>query len=162
MIGFLLGNWQRFAVYAALIALVLGMAELDGYRRGEKKLWEYQAEQARAAVVIVKKIEVVKETVRVPYIKRETVIQKVFVEIEKESTHVPSRPACNITFGWMRGHNAAADAGRPEGALDDPGDTGITEAQALAAVQANYRAYQEVANDLTACRGFVNGISTLK
>lgn len=159
IISFFLGNWQRVAVYALVIGMALGMAELDGYRRGEKKLWEYQADQARAAVAVAVRIEKVKEEVRVPYIKREIQIQKVFIEIEKEAANVPSRPNCNVTAGWMFVHNAAASpAGRDEGRVDDQTDTGITEAQALGTVQANYKSFHEVVNDLTACRGFVAGL----
>jgi hypothetical protein len=53
----------RILVYSALAGLVLSLAELDGYRRGEKKLYEYQAKQATAAVAIVVKRGAVTERV---------------------------------------------------------------------------------------------------
>jgi hypothetical protein len=153
-------GWQRYVVYGALVLAIGAAVWMHGYSRGEIKLFEYKAEQARAAVSIIRKIEVQKQIIRVPYIKRETQIKTVFVTIEKEVDRVPSRPHCNVTAGWMRGHNSAASGdGRDEGALDDPGDTGIAEARALSVVQANYKAYHLVANDLKACRAYVSALA---
>lgn len=150
---------ERYILYGVVALAILGVTWFHGYTRGEIKLFEFKAELAAAAVVVVKKIELLKETVRVPYVKREVEIQKVFVTIEKEVSRVPSRTACFVTAGWMRVHDAAAGGDRrPEGALDDPADTGVTEAQAHAVVTANYRSFHEVKNDLIACRGFVAGL----
>jgi hypothetical protein len=149
----------RLVAYGIAAAAVVGAAWLHGYSRGELKLFEYQAEQAEARVVIIKKIERVRDVVREVHVKREVQIQKVFIEIEKESAHVPSRAACNATYGWLFGHNAAAAAGSPEGRLDDAADTGVTEARTLAVVQANYKAFHVVANDLRACRAYVTGLA---
>jgi hypothetical protein len=152
-------GWQRFLVYGALVLAIAAFLELDGFRRGEKRLFEYQAEQARAAVKVITRIERVKEEVRVPYLKREVQIQTVYVPIEKEAANVPSRSACNVTRGWVRVHDAAAgDSGRIEGAVDDAADSGIAEARAAEVVTGNYRRYHQVANDLTACRAFVGGL----
>lgn len=150
---------QRVLIYGALAGGLLLATFLFGYSRGEMKLFEYIAEQAAARVVIIRKIERVKEVVRVEHVKRVKVIEQVFVEIEKESANVPSRAACNTTYGWLYGHNAAAAAGSPEGRLDDEADTGVAEARTLAVVQANYKAFHLVANDLKACRAYVTGLA---
>lgn len=153
-------NITRICVYAALAVFVAGFFELDGYRRGEKQLFDYRAEQAMAAVVVVRKIEKVKEIVRVPFTKREIQIEKQFVYIEKETAHVPDRPLCHLTLGWVHEHNAAVSAGgRDEGAVDDTTDSGITEPEAAAVVVANYKSFHQVANSLQACRAFVTGLS---
>src|SRR4051812_47633005 len=55
MIDLLTAQWQRFLVYGVIALLACALLELDGYRRGEKKLWDYQAKQATEAVHIVVK-----------------------------------------------------------------------------------------------------------
>lgn len=160
MIAFLLGNWQRFVAWGIVALLVVSLAELDGYRRGELKLFDYQAKEAREAIAVVKKIERVKEIIRVPYIKREIQIQTRFVTIEKETANVPVRPDCNVTRGWMLAHDAAASAIDDSiGRLDDATDTGITEVAALQVIENNYKTYHLIANDLKACRAFVRGLA---
>jgi hypothetical protein len=162
-LAFLAGNWIRLALYGVVILGALGTAAGVGYHKGVKRLWDYQVEQARQAVKIVIKIEKVKEIIRVPYIKRETVIQTVFQTIEKETENATSRPACNATRGWVRRHDAAADGEdrRDGGTVDDEGDTTVTETSAQLVVVQNYRSYHQVANDLRACRAFVVGIAKL-
>lgn len=153
-------NITRICIYAALGITVAGFFELDGYRRGEKQLFDYKAEQAVAAVAIVTKIEKVKEIVRVPFTKKEIQIEKQFVYIEKEAAHVPDRSFCHLTLGWVHEHNVAVSAGgRDDGAVDDPTDSGITEPEAASVVVANYKSFHQVANSLVACRAFVTGLS---
>lgn len=153
-------NLTRIAVYAALGLMLIACGWLDGYRRGELKLFEYQAKEATATIALVKKIEKVKEIVRVVHVQREIEIQQVFVPIEKEAANVPSRSVCNVTAGWLRLHDAAAEGRdrRGIGAVDDATDTGIAEARADAVVVANYKSFHQVANDLVACRSFVSGL----
>jgi hypothetical protein len=160
MIELLLGNWQRIVIYGLVILMALGTAAGLGYHRGVKKLWDYQVEQAKAAVKIITKIEKVKEIVREVHVKREIEIREVVTIIEKEAPHVPVRAACNITAGWMRFHDyGAAGEDRPlDGAVDDARDTGIDEARAVRVVTENYVRFHQVANDLRACRSFVRGI----
>src|SRR5262245_48521322 len=119
----LLMHWQRLALYAVLAASLLAISWLHGYSRGEIKLFEYKAEQAREAVSIIQKIHEVERIVTLNHTKREVEIQTVFVTVEKEVASVPSRPDCNITLGWLRLHDAAAESRAPEGRVDDPGDS---------------------------------------
>ena len=158
--SFVLGNWQRLVIYGLVVLGMLGSAAALGYHRGVLKLYDYQAKQAIEAVKILTKIEKVKEIIRVPYVKRETVIQTVFQTIEKETENATSRPACNATRGWVRRHNAAADSEDPgqPGSMDDEADTGIRETEAEAVVIRNYKAFHQVANDLKACRAFVQQV----
>lgn len=152
-------GWQRYLVYGALLLAAASVVWMHGYFRGEIKLHEYIAEQAVARVAIVVKIQKVREEVRVEHTKTVTKIETVFVKIKEESANVPSRAACNTTYGWLYGHNAAAAARDPDGRLDDQADTGVTEATALSVVQANYKAFHLVAADLKACRAYVSGLS---
>lgn len=161
LVSLIVGNWQRIVIYGALILAALGVAAGWGYHRGVQKLWDYQAEQLKEALKIIVKIEKVKEIVRVPYIKREIEIVEVVRVVEKEVANVPVRAACNITAGWLRLHDyAAAGQDRPlDGAVDDPSDTTVTEAQALGVIVKNYGQYHQITNDLRACRSFVRGVT---
>jgi hypothetical protein len=151
---------QRALIYGAVAVALFGAVFGFGYSRGEIKLHEYIAEQAVARIAVIRKIETVKEEVRVVHTQEVKVIETVFVTIEKESANVPTRAACNTTYGWMFSHNhAAAHLGGAEGRVDDPADTGITEAQALAVVQANYKTFHLVAADLRACRAYVTKLA---
>lgn len=158
----LLNPWVLVMFLAYSIA-VAGIAGVQGHKMGMAEHFRYLAAQGAETVLFITKVVKLKETIREPYVKREVVIQTVYEYIDKESANVPVRPAANITAGWMRVHDAAAEGQdrRIAGAVDDPRDTGITEAVALGQITANYRAYHQVANDLHACRAFVAGIEKL-
>lgn len=163
VLAFLGGNWMRLAIYGLVIVGALGTAWGIGYHYGVLQKYDYIAEQAKAAVALIVKVEKVKEIIRVPHIKREIVIQTVFQTIEKETESAKSRPACNATRGWVRRHDAAADGEdrRDGGTVDDEGDTSVTETSAQLVVVQNYRSYHQVANDLKACRTFVRDLATI-
>jgi hypothetical protein len=120
VIALLLGNWQRIAVYAALVGLVLSLAELDGYRRGEKKLYEYQAQQATAAVAIVVKRGAITERVVTRYVKVREDRKEAADEIKKEVETYANTSAC-LDDDWRRLHDAAAIGALPRApaAADD-------------------------------------------
>ena len=63
VLGFVLGNWQRAALYAALAAAVLGTFWTWCFMKGREALHEYKAAQATEAVRVIRRIEVVKELV---------------------------------------------------------------------------------------------------
>lgn len=132
-----------------------------GKDAGARDLAEHLAQDAVAQVAFVQKIVKLAGKVRTVYVRGETEIQHHYIYVEKEAEHVPERPACNVTAGWMRVHDAAAagPGGRIDGAVDDATDTGVTERQVLdGAIVPNYRAYHQVVNDLKACRAFVGGL----
>lgn len=147
MIGLLLGNWQRLLIYGVVALLIAGMLELDGYRRGEKKLFEYQAKQAIEAVKIVQKRgEVVTKT----EVKWRTVINTIIKKGETITKEVPvyvtkqDDAACTVPIGFVREYNAAW-SGEPAGppAESDRGPSGVplsavAEADAVNATSALY------------------------
>lgn len=97
----------RILVYGVLAFLVLSLAELDGYRRGEKKLWEYQASQATAAVAIVVKQGATTERVVTRYVKVREDRKTAADEIKKEVDEYANTSAC-LDADWRRLHDAAA------------------------------------------------------
>jgi lysozyme len=79
-------NWQRILAYGLVLILFAGILELDGYRRGERKLWEYQAKQAKAAVPVIVKQGATTERVVTQYRDRVVKIKGDTEYIEKEVT----------------------------------------------------------------------------
>lgn len=151
----------RIGIVLAALALGLLFLRMHWVQVGREQILK---EGAAATVRYVTKVQKVVQQVKVPYTVTETKIETVYKDIEREVTNVPSRPNCNVTVGWMREHDALA-AGqdrRDTGALDDATDTGIAEARALAPIAANYKAYFQIANDLTACRAAFTGLSKIK
>lgn len=155
------GMLAKWGVIAVLALAFFTTGWVKGNQHGTEKLIKYKGEQAIAKVEVLTKIEKVKGDTIVKWKQGETKIVTQYQIIEKENTNVPSRPECNVTAGWMRGHdNAASGASeRNGGSLDDKTDTGIREAAALGVVTRNYKAYHQVANDLQSCRSFVDGLA---
>lgn len=130
MLGFLIGNWQRFLAYGAIAILAAGMLELDGYRRGERKLWEYQADEAKAAVVVVVKQGKVTQQIVYRYVHVREAAQVVEKVIEKEVVrYAETNPGGCLDARWRSLHDAAAsgvsDAGR---GADDAGGAPAADA----------------------------------
>lgn len=149
-----------FVLYTAAVATFAG---IQGHKVGMNEHYRYLASQAAETVRFITRVVKIKDIVREEHVKREVEIQKEFVYIDREISNVPTRSVCNITNGWLRVHDSAAEGSnrRVEGALDAAADTGVTETEALRTITGNYRSYHQVANDLTACRAFVNGIGQL-
>ncbi len=161
MIGLLLGNWQRILVYAALAVLILSLAELDGYRRGERKLYEYKAEQATKEVAFVTKVLLLRgevtERVVTRYVKVAAKTQVVTNTIEKEVVrYVETNPGYCLDRQWGRLHDAAALDTVPEPASVTDGAGGVpTAAAAIQTVTENYGACFRNAERLTALQAWV-------
>lgn len=157
MLGLILGSWRRVAVYAALAFLILSLAELDGYRRGEKKLYEYQAQQATAAVAIVVKREAATERVVTKYVKVAAKTQTVTNTIEKEIVrYVETNPGYCLDRQWGRLHDAAALDAIPDSPSVTDGTGGVpTAAAAIQTVAGNYGACIRNAEKLTALQEWV-------
>ena len=159
----LFNPWVLVAFLAYSIALG-GYSFFQGKAAGENALHEYIGKQAAETVRFVEKVVQLAGKVRTVYLKREKEIVTVTQYLEKEAEHVPSRAACNVTAGWMRVHNAAAEGQdrRITGTVDDATDTGVAERDALAqTIVPNYKAFHQVANDLRGCRAFVEGLGRL-
>lgn len=140
MIDLILGGWQRILIYGALAAAVCAGLIGFGYHKGVQRLWEYQAEQARAAVpVVVKQGEVTVKIVtkwrdRIVKVKGETQV------IEKEIVrYVPPSADPVLGVGWVLLHDAAATRAVPEAAPGaDVAAPAIAASQALKGVVGNY------------------------
>lgn len=153
----LLLNWQRFALYGVVVLAVCSAVWLHGYSRGERKLWDYQTEQAKAAVAVVVKQGaasdriVVKWRTRVEKVKGETEV------IEKEVVrYVPARADPVLPLGWVFLHNAAAlgTVPPPTARIDVAAPT-IAASDALKGVVTNYGTCRETAEQLTALQEWV-------
>ena len=152
-----------FMAFVLSTAAVATFAGIQGHKVGMNEHYKYLANMAVETVRFVTKIKTLTETIRVPHIQREVEIQVVYKYLDREIDNVPTRTACNVTSGWLHVHDAAAEGRdrRIERAVDAATDTGITETQALRTITGNYQSYHQVANDLTACRAFVNGLARI-
>lgn len=156
--------WQRILVYSALVVLVLSLAELDGYRRGEKKLFEYQAKQATAAVAVVVKRGAVTERIVTQYIKVAAKTQVVTNTIEKEVLkYVETNPGSCLDRQWGRLHDAAALDTVPDAPSVADGTSGApTAAAAIQTITYNYGACQRNADKLTALQAWVRAMEAVR
>ena len=138
----LIGGWQRYAVYGALGLAVGGMCFGYGYHRGIRNLWEYQAEQARAAIPVIVKQGAVTERVVTKYRDRIVRVKGDTVTLTKEVTvYVPASADPVLPAGWLLLHDAAATSTVPP-APDgiDVAAPAIAASQALKGVVGNYGA----------------------
>lgn len=153
----LLGNWQRIAVYAVVAALIAGMLELDGYRRGEKRLWEYQAKEAAARIAIIEKQGKVTEHVVDHYVAVAGKTKVVTQTVEKEVVrYAEANPGYCLDARWGRLHDAAAtNTVPPAPGATDGAERAPTAAGALETVTANYAACNRTADRLDALQAWV-------
>jgi hypothetical protein len=156
-LAFLLGNWQRFLLYGALLAAVGALLVGYGYHLGVRELWEYQAEQASAAVPIVVKQGKETERVVVQFRDRVTRIKGDTVTVTKEIVrYVPASADPVLPRGWLLLHDAAATGSVPppaEGA--DVAATAVASSAALRGVVANYGTCHENAAQLIELQNWV-------
>lgn len=152
-----MGGWQMYAMIALAAAGVILMLRMHWIQEGREQILR---EDTAAIVRYVEKVHDVVRTVTREHTLVETKIETVYQTIEKEVPGVPTRAACNVTAGWMRVHDRAAGADErlEPGTVADTADTGVTEAQALGEIAANYKTYHQIANDLTACRAAFQGV----
>lgn len=164
MIAFFLGNWQRFAVYAGVAAVLLGAAWFHGYTRGEIKLFEYQAAEARAAVKIVVKQGAATERVVTKYIKVKEATQTIANGIRNEVIrYVETNPGYCLDVAWGRLHDAAAANTLPGTAAGSDGaERAPTAAGALDTVTENYAACHRTADKLDGLQAWVRAQQAVK
>lgn len=151
-------DWWRIAAYGLAATLAMGSAAGWGYYQGSKKLWDYQADQAKQAVKIVTRqgaatvqvvtryIEVAGKTEYVTrYIDREV---EIYVERNPDSTQLDAR--------WRHLHDAAAANTVPGPPGEDHGTGGApSAAQALQTVTGNYAACHRTADRLDAAQAWI-------
>lgn len=159
-LAFFTGGIGRWLTLAAIVTFAVFMARMHWIDEGREEIIK---SNAAGVIKYITQVQKVIEKVNVPYVKKEIVYQTVYKDLEKEAANVPSRAACNLTAGWVYYHDSAAAAIEPDpAAVADKTDTSITEAQAAGVVAENYKSYYQVANDLTACRAAITGISSIK
>ena len=151
-LAFVTANWARLAIYGLVIVMALGTAAGIGYHKGVQRLWDYQVEQARAAVAIVVKQGKVTERVVNRYIKVKGDAVVVERTVEKEVTrYVETNPGYCLDADWRRLHDASTGAvPDPAGRTDGEGRTAPTAAGALQTVTENNARCIRTANRLDA------------
>lgn len=150
--GFIIGQWQRLAIYALLAVILLGGAAGWGYHKGVQRLWDYQAEQARETVKVVVKQGQATERVVTRYVRVQGETRVVTETIEKEiPTYVVQNPGLCLDPGWRRLHDSAAANAIPAapGATDAEA-AAPSAAAALETVTGNYGAHHRCADQLEA------------
>ena len=145
---------ERYLLYAALGLAVASGIWMHGYSRGEIKLFEYQAEQALAAVpVIVRQGEVTEKIITRWRTKAAEIVVRTEV-IEKEIVrYVPAAADPVLGAGWVWMHDRAATGAiseAPAGA--DVAAPAIASSQALKGIVGNYGT----------CHGYVLQLLTLQ
>jgi len=105
----------RYLVYAALV-LALGVAIwAHGYSRGELKLYDYQAEQAKASVAVVVKQGEVTERVVTRYVVKMRATENAANGIRTEvNRYAESNSGMCLDDDWRWLHDAAARGALPE------------------------------------------------
>jgi len=154
----LLGNWQRVLIYGLVIAGALATAAGMGYHQGVKTLWDYQVDQARAAVAIVVKQGKVTERVMVRYVKVKGDAVIVERAVQTEVIHyVEKNPGLCLDAEWGRLHDAATGA-VPAAAAGAAGEgrTAPSAAAALETVTENYAGCIRTANRLDALQQWIS------
>lgn len=123
IMGSLLANWQRIALYAALGAAVVGLVWGHGYHKGSQRLFEYKGDQAVAAVEVVKRQAAVTERIVTRYVERAGATRTVTEFVDREVIrYVENNPGLCLDPDWRRLHDAAAANRLPDPARapDDP------------------------------------------
>lgn len=150
-------GWQRYALYG-VVALAIGASIwFHGYTRGEIKLFEYQAEQARAAVPIIVKQGATTEKVVTRWRERDAKVVTVTQTIEKEIVrYVPLAADVVLPVGFVMLHDAAALGAvpkPPEGV--DVAAPGIAASVAIKGVVGNYGSCHRTALQLEGLQAWV-------
>lgn len=152
--GLDLPRWVAWGVAVASAAIV---AVGWGYYLGSKRLWEYQAEQARAAIPVVVKQGETTERVVTRYRDRIVKVKGETEFITKEIVrYVPPSADCVLPRGWVLLHDTAATRAIPE-APDgtDVAAPAVASSQALAGVVGNYGACHATHEQLVALQAWV-------
>ena len=139
LLAFVTGNWSRIAIYGLVIVGALGAAAGVGYHQGVKRLWTYQAEQAKEAVKIVVKQGKVTERVVTKFITIKAKAQIIEKEVEREVIrYVDRNPGSCLDPEWRRLHDASTGTvPDPASGTDGEGGTAPTAAEALTTATQN-------------------------
>lgn len=149
----------RWLVWAVVIASAVSVVWMHGYSRGERKLFEYQAEQARAAVPIIVKQGAITE--RVVTVFRDRIVKEkaTTVTITKEiALYVPPAADPVLPRGWVLVHDAAAAGAVPPapGGIDVTA-AGVAASRAAEKVVENYGTCRAISTQLVSLQEWVRG-----
>jgi hypothetical protein len=150
-------GWQRYLVYGGML-LAIGAALIGyGYHLGIRNLWEYQADQARAAVPVIVKQGSTTEKIVTVYRDRIALVKEAAQVIEKEIVrYVPPSADPVLPRGWLLLHDAAATGAvpkAPEGI--DVAAPAVAASTALRGVAGNYGTCHATAAQLVALQSWV-------
>ena len=158
LVSFILANWQRAVIYGALVVAAFTIAVGIGYYRGVQRLWDYQVEQAQAAIRVVVKQGAVTERIVTRYVERKEQIRTIEKIVEKEivryvDAHLDDYP---LSRAAVILHDAAAAGSVPDpaGAVDGTA-SGIKASALTQACTANYAEYHQVASRLISLQDWV-------
>lgn len=132
--------WKRWIVYVLLAVSVAVVLIGTGYHYGIKKLWAYQAEQARAAVPVIVKQGATTERIVTRWRERDAKVVTVTKTIEKEIVrYVPPAADPVLPVGWGLLHDAAATGAIPTPPAGvDVAAPGVAASVAIKGVIGNY------------------------
>lgn len=130
---------------------------MHGFFHGEKKLFEYQAKEAKEGARIIVKRGAVTTQVVTRYIKVAGETKTVTQTVEKEVVrYAESNPGLQLDRAWRWLHDAAAGNRLPDPRPETHGEGGApTAATALTTVAANYAACHRTADRLDALQDWV-------
>jgi len=156
-LAFVTGNWARLAIYGLVIAGALATAAGVGYHKGVQRLWDYQVEQAQAAVAIVVKQGKVTERVVTEYIEIQGKTRTITNTIEKEVIKYVEAglDRCPLSRAAVGLHDAAAANTLPDPARSTDGTASGVEVAALTQTcTENYAEYHRTAARLTSLQAW--------
>lgn len=136
----LLAKW---GIIGLLCAALFGFGWVKGNQHGTEKLTTYIGAQAVESIKVVTRQGEATERVVTKYVKVAGATKVVTETVEKEVVkYVDSKPltlACALDNRWLRLHDAAAANEVPLAAASDDGAPGgVSAAQALPTITANY------------------------
>lgn len=147
----------RVLIYGLLASLFAACGFLDGYRRGELKLFEYKADQAKAAVKIVTKQGAITEKVVTKFVKVKEASKDVErIVISEVTKYVETNPGYCLDVAWGRLHDDAAANTIPDPSKHaDGAERAPTAAGAIETVTENYAACHRTADKLDGLQEWV-------
>jgi hypothetical protein len=150
-------GWQRYLVYGGLLLAAGALLVGYGYHLGIRNLWEYQGEQATAAVPVIIKQGAVTERIVTAYRDRVRVVYKQGETITKEiPVYVPASADPVLGRGWLLLHDAAATGAVPPPAAGvDVAAPAVAASTALRGVAGNYGTCHANAAQLLALQEWV-------
>ena len=146
----------RWLVWGVVIASAVSVVWMHGFSRGERKLFEYQAEQAKAAVPVIVRQGAVTERVVTRYRDRMVEVKLDTQTITREiPRHVPPAFDHVLPLGWVLTHDAAAGAVPPAPGGVDVTAPSVRASQALETVAGNYGTCRAVGEQLLGLQSWV-------